>query len=151
MILRENICFIYFYLICLYLLPLITVLARLASVDHHHRVHRLLAPAPPPHPYVSLALLSEVAQPVPLPAAAALLGAGGQDGGAAHLAHGAQGVGLLGGGGLVTPGDGRVDHSVRSGHHAQLLTLTHEHWSPMHHHQHWSWKALLVLWACGVF
>ena len=42
-----------------------------------------------------------------------------------HLAHSAQGVGLLACSGLVSPGDGGVHHSVGPRHHLELLSLTH--------------------------
>ena len=71
-----------------------------------------------------LLLLLEVLQPVLGPVRLAVRGAG-EGGGAGDLTHGAQRVGLLGGRGLVTPGDGGVDHSVGPRHHLELLSLTH--------------------------
>ena len=43
-----------------------------------------------------------------------------------HLAHCAQSVGLLAGGGLVAPGDGGVGEPVRPRHHLDLLCLAHQ-------------------------
>ena len=95
----------------------------LGDDSRYHGVYRLLTPAPPTH--ALLLLLLEVLQPVvtvSLPVSGA-----GERGGAGYLTHRAQRVGLLGGGGLVSPGDGSVDHSVGSRHHLELFCLTHKY------------------------
>ena len=85
-----------------------------------------------------LLLLPEVAEPVkvaPLCVPGAAVSTGpGQSGGAGHLA---QGVGLLGGRGLVAPGDWSVDISVWSRHHSELLSLSHYSHKPSNLHQPW--------------
>ena len=100
-----------------YFLPFFKI--RLSGGGHDDGVHSLLAAAPPAHaPARGLALiqLPEVAESVvvAVPRAAVRVRGAGERGGAGHLAHRAQRVGLLRGGGLVAPGDWGVHHPVGS-------------------------------------
>ena len=88
----------------------------------HYGVNGLLTATAPPN--AVLLLLLKVLQPVLRSVPLAIRGAG-EGGGAGHLTHGAQGVGLLGGRGLVSPGYGGINHSVGTRHHLELFGLTH--------------------------